>query len=267
MPKYTDYKDILKSHFEKRKSKNPSYSLRAFARDIGLLPSRLSDIFNDRQGLSESRALLIAEKLELDKGETEYFINLIQSRHARSKQARNMALDNLKKVKNIPDVILTEEQFAQISDWYFFSILELTTLFPQTHQIDSMAHYLGIEPKLAHESVAKLIALKLLIVIDENKFVRSHFRVSTSHDVPSKAIQKFHDGIISRAKLALTETTFDQRDFSSVNIWISKKDLQDLKTDLVQFRRGILQRYQTRISEEDLYALNINLFPLRKCNQ
>ncbi len=41
----TDYIEKVKKEFERRKSKNKSYSLRAYARDLGISPSYLSKLF------------------------------------------------------------------------------------------------------------------------------------------------------------------------------------------------------------------------------
>ncbi|NUM59851.1 MAG: hypothetical protein HUU56_14525 [Bdellovibrionaceae bacterium] len=37
---FPDYRDYIREEFLKRLSKNPQYSLRAFAKNIGLAPSR-----------------------------------------------------------------------------------------------------------------------------------------------------------------------------------------------------------------------------------
>ena len=49
----TDYIEIVKNEFERRKSKNKSYSLRAYARDLGISPSYLSKLLNSQVPLTE----------------------------------------------------------------------------------------------------------------------------------------------------------------------------------------------------------------------
>jgi hypothetical protein len=47
-----DYRVILSAEFEKRKDRNPAYSWRASARDLGIQSSRLSEVMAGRYGLS-----------------------------------------------------------------------------------------------------------------------------------------------------------------------------------------------------------------------
>jgi len=44
------YRDYLQRSFKSRINTNPAYSLRAFARDIGLHPARLSMVLSKKQG-------------------------------------------------------------------------------------------------------------------------------------------------------------------------------------------------------------------------
>ena len=62
---YQSYQDILKAELEKRQRANARYSLRAFARDLGVSPSNLSEILQRKAGLSRIKAQEIAKKLNL----------------------------------------------------------------------------------------------------------------------------------------------------------------------------------------------------------
>ncbi|MEK2688110.1 hypothetical protein [Bdellovibrio sp. GT3] len=91
-----NYRDFILRELEKRQKKNPSYSLRAFARDLEMPSSRLSEILNRKMGLSEARAINLAERLNLTQPEKEYFIDLALSEHARSAVMKEMALRRVK---------------------------------------------------------------------------------------------------------------------------------------------------------------------------
>ena len=57
--------EFLGAEFSKRKLRNETYSLRAFARDLGVSASRLSEILSGKLGISEKTAETIASKLRL----------------------------------------------------------------------------------------------------------------------------------------------------------------------------------------------------------
>lgn len=88
---YSDYRDWLRAELSRRLSQNASYSQGAFARDLGLRPSRLCEILQRKQGLSADYARRLAARLALTSQESEYFIDLVVSRHGRSRAARQAA--------------------------------------------------------------------------------------------------------------------------------------------------------------------------------
>ena len=91
-----DYRLILKQEHHGRVSFNRRYSLRAFARDLGLAPSRLCEIFHYKQGLSRDAAGRIADRLGYDGDRKSYFLDLVTASHARNKKDRENAQNRLK---------------------------------------------------------------------------------------------------------------------------------------------------------------------------
>ena len=55
-PLHEDYRDILREELAARTETNPQYSLRAFARDLGIGSARLSEVLNGNTGLSRPAA-------------------------------------------------------------------------------------------------------------------------------------------------------------------------------------------------------------------
>ena len=88
---HVDYRVQLRRELNRRRYANPYYSLRAFARDLKIAPSRLSEIFNHKQGLSRKAALKIADILGYIGETREYFLDSVTAQHARSKIDRQSA--------------------------------------------------------------------------------------------------------------------------------------------------------------------------------
>lgn len=86
-----DYREILREQLNRRIKQNRYYSLRAFARDLQLAPSRISEVLNRKQGLSAKAAQKIANRLRLAESDSAYFIDLVVSEHARSPRDREAA--------------------------------------------------------------------------------------------------------------------------------------------------------------------------------
>lgn len=61
----TDYRDILRQDLEIRKSKNESFSLRAYAKLLDLSPSCLSEVFSGKRHLPINKLESVIEKMGL----------------------------------------------------------------------------------------------------------------------------------------------------------------------------------------------------------
>ena len=90
-----NYRQILGEELERRCKRNPSYSLRSFARDLNLSVGSISKVLSGKQGLSASKAKQISKLLDLGDSETELFCTLVESSHARAKVNRDLALKRL----------------------------------------------------------------------------------------------------------------------------------------------------------------------------
>lgn len=56
---------MLNEEFEKRKARNSAYSLRAFARDLGVSKTTIGEVINGGRRLSIHNIEIVARKLEL----------------------------------------------------------------------------------------------------------------------------------------------------------------------------------------------------------
>lgn len=102
--------EILISHLEARKTRNPSYSLRAYARDLALSVSKLSELLNLKKGLSPARAEIASKRLNLCGTEAERFKLSVAAYHSRAKSEREKFMAQLSEFETISSkpVCITE---------------------------------------------------------------------------------------------------------------------------------------------------------------
>jgi transcriptional regulator with XRE-family HTH domain len=81
---------ILRSELERRKRDHPRYSLRAFARQLGLSPAFLSKVLRSRGELSAEKSRRVALRLGYSQEATEQFVALAADT-VREKRARQEA--------------------------------------------------------------------------------------------------------------------------------------------------------------------------------
>ncbi|MBX2987531.1 MAG: hypothetical protein KF802_06510 [Bdellovibrionaceae bacterium] len=96
------YRQILEIEFQRRVKKNPRYSLRAYARDLGLSASKMSEIMRGLRGMSGRAALRIAERIALPPEESRRFVLMVEVAHARSASAREKARHALAEISSGP---------------------------------------------------------------------------------------------------------------------------------------------------------------------
>jgi uncharacterized protein (TIGR02147 family) len=125
MQENPDYRNLLKEELGKRQKRNPTYSLRSFARDLKMSAASLSKILGNKQGVSSPKAIEISKLLKLGPSETELFCTSVESNHARAKVNRIGALEKLNS-EPLREIDLSLDYFRIISDWHHYAILELS---------------------------------------------------------------------------------------------------------------------------------------------
>lgn len=258
----SDFRKVLRNELEARLGRLPRYSLRAFAKDLGLAPSRLSEILSGKQGLSRARAQSVGERLGLALAERELFCDLVESEHARGQVGRELARLRLEKQKLDQSYKTLElDAFAAVSDWYHFALHQMTGLAGFKSDIKWIAKRLEISTLQVTEALERLERLGL-IKREKGRITRAQEFIATPEGIPSAAIRKFHRQILERALVALESQPVEERNFSVMITPIDKKKLKDAQRWVKSFRR----RFAGRVSENgmptDVYCLAVQLFNL-----
>src|SRR4051812_3874208 len=98
---FNSVSDFLAHELDSRQQRNSNYSLRAFARDLGVSASRLSEILNSTGGLSEKTALAVALKLKLKPSEKKYWLDLVLASSARNPKVKKLARERIDAAKKL----------------------------------------------------------------------------------------------------------------------------------------------------------------------
>lgn len=258
----SDFRKILRRELENRLSRLPKYSLRAFARDLELAPSRLSEILSGKQGLSRERASVVADRLGMAPAERELFCDLVEAEHARGQVSRELAKVRLEKQKlDSAFHTLEMDAFQAVSDWHHFGLFLLLSLPSFRNDVKWMAKALDIAPIQVSEALDRLERLGL-IERKRGKITRLKDFIATPDGVPSSAIRKFHRQILERAIAALDTQPVDDRNFSVMITAIDKKKLTEAKRWVKSFRRRFAKRVSDSPAATDVYCLSVQLFNL-----
>ena len=261
--KASDYRAILKEELDGRCQQNPRYSLRAFARDLELAPSRLSEILNRKQGLSRKGATRIAEILGFHGEERDMFCDMVVSEHARSKTEREVAKIRLAKYQNADEdvVQLQLDAFKVISDWYHMAIIDLSRLGEFKTDPRWIARKLRITPIQAELAIDRLLRLGLLERQDD-RLVAKDTDLFVEGGVPSESIKKFHRQILQKATDALTLQSIDKRHFFTQFVTIDRNELAAAKKEIDKFQHRFCSNLERSKTKDSLYCMAIQFFDL-----
>lgn len=255
------YRKFLKDEYERRKSANAAYSLRAFARDLQIPSSKLSQYLKGDCGISVKKAAHLAKHLRLSAVEVELFICSAEAAHSRDPFSRERAAERLQGLLSSTFSEINMEKFNIIRDWYHLAILELTEIEQFESSIDWLANALGIPKSQVNAAVERLERLGLL-VCGPGKWTQTLKDFETPSDFSSRAIRDFHHQMIGLADSRFEDIPLAKREIGSVLFGIDQELVPELKKLIRQFQKeaaGLAERSQKKNS---LYALNLQFLPL-----
>ncbi len=242
----TNFIQFLDQEFKARQSRNPSYSLRAFARSLEVSPAQLSQILSGKRNLTLKTIHRISSRLSLSPLEKENFLK-DWSTQKESHEIRQKR-------------VLQDDEFKIISDWYHFAILSLAQIKESSTNSLWIAERLGISVWQAKEAVQRL--QRMGILGPGPKLEQITEPLSVVSDVPSEAIRGYHQKILNKAQEQLENVPVDERDYSAMTFSVSKKNIKRYRNLIEKFQDD-LTKVARPSAEDEIYVISCQLFPLQ----
>jgi uncharacterized protein (TIGR02147 family) len=264
---YSNYKTFLKTYFEEKKKTNSNFSLRVWARMLNLGgPSTLSMILNGVRHPGINLLDKLNQYFNFSEPRRHYFELLVRLAKANNGNAIHI-MERLKEIH--PDKsfhMLDTETFNVISKWYFYAIREMIHLADFREDYEWITKKLGgkIKPKDAEYAINTMLKVGVLERdLQTKKLVISKKRITTTQDIASEAIKRFHLQMIDRAKESIREVPVEERDNSASTLTINKSKIKDAKQLITHFSRELCKLLEAEKGNAT-YQLNIQFFPLTK---
>lgn len=257
-----EFIQILEQSFLLRRAQNQSYSRNAFARDLGIYPSQLSEVFKGRKGLSEDAARKLSKKLKLSEKEERVFILSVKAKHSRLPEVRKSAEKNLQ-VMSGSEFELPKHEYQIVADWLHFAVMELLRIRPTATATD-LTSYFAVEISRVRKVIENLTQAKLI------KKQGSGFRVVDStvfapRGIPSPAKRLHHLKLLKVASGAYLKQDFDQRDFMSQIISVDSKRIKEAKKLINEFHKRMNSLLSSdRTKKSAVYVFSTQLYSLHQ---
>ena len=262
---YKDFRVFLKKEFEKRKDNNTNYSLRAFARDLKISASTLSDLINNKKEPSKQTISKLGEILLLNKEEISPYLTLAREVDNELDLYEDLIPDGNEKLPTSD-----RDRRKVLSNVYHYAVMQLFH-FPSFRPENSwIAEQLGLSSEKICDIIERLQRLNIINISKDGKW--------TSHapDFASYSAKKGDDSDIEinldlqrqaldHALYALENLTYDNIDQSTIMFPMKRNELPIIKKRIEQFRRELAAEFTRDEKEFDsIYQFSFSTFPLTK---
>lgn len=247
------YETFLKEELERRTKANPQYSLRAFARHLGMSSGELSEIIRGKRKLSLKATQKIAQALGLTTTEAKHLGYLVQKKNGGIVEGKvNLSTRNL-----------SIDMFNLLSDWYCFGILNLTECEGFKWEERWLARRLGVSVNEVSLAIARLERVGLLERKNGKRIVTKDYLISPD-GVPSEAIRNYHRQMLTRAIHALEMQKIGERENTGIGFAVDPKNLPSIKKDISDFLDQIVEKYGRTKKAREVYQCEVALFRLTR---
>ncbi len=240
----------IKEALSIKQRNNPYYSLRAFARDIGIHPATLSQIINGKRDLPKRDCEKVLSKLNLGPKERSLFVESLRNKK-----------NNLKRSDEDQRYLIDESHYKIISEWEHFAVLELFNIknFKKTNE--DIADRLNLSMNRVDVVTTNLLMASLISKDKDGFFYKIHHDVKTSDNLKSQALRDSHKETMLMGVKKIEDIEIDKRDFSSITMAIDPSKIEDAKFIIKEFRKKMNSLSQEgNVSE--VYQLGVQFYPL-----
>lgn len=243
----------ISTEFNRRKEINPRYSLRAYARAIGLDVSILSRIMANKTKVTRKVLEKISVPLLISPEEYQIFENDILQ--------NNKNKITLKKEQDIH--ILPLEEIKIIQDWYHYVILELTHLKDFDPSAEWISKRLSISEIDAQLALERLVRLNLLIQQDNGEFCAKPGPMSELQaNYVNVALRLRQKQVLQRAIDAMDLISYQDRDQSAITIAMDTNLIPEVKEKIKKFRRSLATFIDKKSKKKNrVYEISVSFFP------
>lgn len=266
--------EIFREAFLRKMEKAPRYSLRAFARDLGVSPSFVSLAVRGKKRLSVERAVQVSQFLGMKGDEMERFVRAVAGEMLRRRPdgailSQVLGGEGVSQRRNISPssaVPIDIDRFRALSEWYYSALLELTTCEGFKSDPKWVAEQLGISPLQVLEAVDRLRRLGLLEVDEKKGWRKTHQHLVVPAEKSHMPVRQYHRQMMEKAIDTLSSASdkdFQKRSISGATLAINPRHLREANRRIEKFRSEIIDLV-TKGACREVYQLNIQLFSLLK---
>ena len=261
---YTDYRKFIQDYYDERK-RSSAFTWRDFARDAGFTsPIYLKYVCEGKKSLSVGAAGSVANAMGLAGFESTYFVLMVSYAHAKNDKAKRAAFEERCALAQAHKVrVLGNEEFDYFKSWKNPVLREIAPHMPGARPLE-MAHACKqqISATEVSETLDFLMKAGLLKKDKDGNYVQTEKSISMGPvDAVPVAAREMQRQMGEFAVKAM-DLPLSERDMSGVTMGITRRAYEQIKKEIADFRRRIVAIASADDDTEQVYRLNLQLFPL-----
>ncbi len=262
---YSNFRQYMRDFYEERKLRHV-FSWREFSKIAGFTSSSYMKVVCDgKSNLSRIGVERTGQAMGLVGFEMDYFRAMVKFGQETDEVKKKAAYKEMLSIASIHKVRIIEgELFKFYETWKNPVLRELAPLMPGATpgEIAKMC-YTEISANDVKQTLDFLTKAGFIKKISENTYIQSETSITGSPEATRLAIRDMHREMakIAANSLDLAKT---ERNFSGVTMGISKDSYEQIVKELDECRRKIISIAAGDKNINQVYRLNLQLFPLTR---
>ena len=259
---YIDYRKYIRDYYDERKARI-GFSWGSFAKLASISsPVFLQYVCEGKKNLSEKTALQVATAMGLVGYEAKFFQLLVAFDNAKSKKKALDAITELSRTHKVRSVAADEYDFFK--SWKNSLIRELAPAMPgATSRQIACATRRHVTTNEVNDILEFLQETGHLVKDENGNFHQKNRSLKMSSSSIRNALA--HDLQLQMAELAinaLKKESAESRNITGLTIGITRKNYERIVAELAECRRRIVAIATETDETDEVYRLNMQLFPL-----
>jgi uncharacterized protein (TIGR02147 family) len=223
-------------------------------------------VCDGKSRLSKLGVEQVAEAMELEGSAKEYFREMVTFADSSDEQKKKLSFARMQAIAKENKVrTLAGDAYAYFSEWYNPVLRELAPMNPGMKPMDlSRLCYPEVSATEIRKSLDFMVQAGLLQKKNEYHYEQTE-KVVTG--VPGKVppvMRPMHKKMAELAAVAVENIPVEERNFSGITMGISRETFRRISQEMEGFRQKIIAIASEDQKGEQVYRLNLQLFPLTK---
>lgn len=263
---YRDYRSCMQDFYDERK-RTCSFTWREFARLAGFTsPTYLKLVCEGKSSLSELGIERVASAMNLGGFEYAYFRSLVHYNQAKDDETKKNAFASMKDIAKANKIrVVDGDTFTYFESWKNPVLRELVAMMPgATPKAVAEMCWQPITADEVRKSLNFMVSVGILQRKSKNVYVQTEKALVGNSDVMPLVLRSMHREMAGFAQKAIDEFDVNDRDVSGITMGIDRDTYEQIVRELESCRRKIVAIANTCKEPNQVYRLNLQMFPLSK---